>query len=269
MGWGVMYNGAWDYAADVRGYTWGLVQELHFKHWSFFYAGALEPKAANSSHLDRRILVNRGDNFEGDYRYSLGARAGTVRLLNYENHADMGNYAAAIKLAQATGTVPDVTLTRRNGTLKYGFGVSADQELTKDIGIFGRLGWNDGKTESFAFTAIDRLVTGGISITGRRWRRPNDTVATELTASGLTAVHAEYLALGGHDFLLGDGRLEYGPETIEESYYSARLFPGFFAAFDLQHIANPAYNESRGPVWVESIRLHMEFGKETFAKKNN
>ena len=159
-----------------------------------------------------------------------------------------------------------MTSTRRNGTLKYGFGLNMDQELTKEAGIFGRLGWNDGKTESFEFTAIDRLATGGISITGKRWRRQFDTAATELTVSGISSVHKEYLARGGYDFLIGDGRLRYGSEYIWETYYSARLFPGFFASFDLQHVSNPAYNRDRGPVWIPSIRLHMELGKTTFSK---
>jgi carbohydrate-selective porin OprB len=183
-----------------------------------------------------------------------------VRLLEYLNHSAAGTYAEAIQSAKETGAAPDITATRRAGTLKYGFGINTEQELTSDIGVFARLGWNDGKTESFAFTAIDRLATGGISIAGKRWRRPFDTLATELTAGGLSAVHAQYLALGGHDFLIGDGRLEYGPEYVSETYYSARLFPGFFASFDLQHVANPAYNRDRGPIWISSIRLHWELG---------
>ena len=121
--------------------------------------------------------------------------------------------------------MPDVTATRRNGTLKYGVGLNVEQEITKDIGVFGRLGWNDGKTESFAFTAIDRLATAGVSVTGTRWKRPDDTVATEFTAGGISGVHASYLARGGLDFLIGDGKLRYGPESISETYYSARLFP--------------------------------------------
>ena len=261
MGWAVMYNGAWDYAADVRGYTWGWVHEFHTRNWSLRYGSAFEAKVANGSQFDRRILRDRGDNFEEEYRYTARNHPGAVRVLEYANHADAGTYSQAIQLAKETGGVPDVTATRRAGTIKYGFGVNAEQELTKDIGIFARLGWNDGKTESFAFTAIDRLAQGGVSVTGTRWRRPFDTVATELTVSGLSAVHEQYLALGGHDFLLGDGRLQYGPEYVSESYYSARLFPGFFASFDLQHVANPAYNQNRGPVWISSIRLHIEVGK--------
>jgi hypothetical protein len=260
ISWAAMYNGAWDYPADVRGYTWGWVHEFHARNWSFRYASAAMPKVANGLRFDRRILRNRGDVFEGEYRYDVRKHPGAVRALEYLNHADAGTYSEAILLAKQTGAVPDVTATRRTGTLKYGFGINTEQEITSDIGVFARLGWNDGKTESFAFTAIDRLVTGGVSIAGKRWRRPFDTVASELTVGGLSAVHAQYLALGGHDFLIGDGRLQYGPEYVWESYYSGRVFPGFLASFDLQHVANPAYNQNRGPVWISSIRLHWELG---------
>ena len=269
MGWGVMYNGAWDYAADVRGYTWGWVHEIHTQSWSFRYASALVSKVANGEQLDRRILVNRGDVFEVERRYTLGKHAGAVRLLNFENHYDGGSYAAAIRLAEQTGGVPDVTATRRNGTFKYGFGVNLQQEIKNDVGVFARLGWNDGKTESFEFTAIDRVATGGISVAGSRWRRSSDTVATELTVSGISGIHALYLADGGHDFLIGDGRLEYGPEYIWETYYRAQLFKGVFASFDLQHVANPAYNQQRGPLWISSVRLHIEFGKNAFSKRQS
>jgi high affinity Mn2+ porin len=268
MGWGVMYNGAWDYPADVRGYDWGIVQELHTRNWSFRYGIAAEPRVANGSQFDRRLFRDHGQTFEEERRYSLRAHAGAVRVLEYDNRADAGNYAEALKLADATGTAPSVAATRRPGTLKYGLGISMDQEITKEIGIFARLGWNDGKTESFAFTAIDRLVTGGVSLGGQRWHRQFDTVATEITACGLSGAHASYLAHGGYDFLIGDGRLEYGPETTWESYYSARLFPGFFASLDFQHVNNPAYNEDRGPVRIYSLRLHMEFGKNTFSKSD-
>jgi len=266
MGWAVMYNGAWDYPADVRGYTWGWVHELHLKNWSFRYASAAMPRVANGLRFDRRLFRNRGDVFESERRYSINKHAGTLRLMNYENHADAGTYSQAILQAEQKGGVPDVTSTRRNGTLKYGFGVNAEQEITSDIGVFMRLGWNDGKTESFAFTAIDRLATGGVSVTGQRWRRKSDTIASELTVSGISGVHATYLADGGHDFLIGDGRLEYGPEYVWESYYSAKVFPGMFATFDLQHVSNPAYNQARGPVWISSVRLHFEVGKNTFSK---
>jgi high affinity Mn2+ porin len=260
MAWGVMYNGAWDYPADTRGYTWGMVHEFHTRNWSWRYGAVAEPRTANGPRFDRRLFVDRGDVFEAERRYSLGDRSGALRLLGYLNHSDSGSYADALRLAQQTGTTPDVTSVHRAGTLKYGTGVSFDQELSRDLGVFTRLGWNDGKTQAFAFTAIDRLASAGVSMKGVRWKREDDVVATSFTASGISGVHALYLARGGSDFLIGDGRLSYAPEYLWETYYSARLFPGLHATFDLQHYNNPAYNHDRGPVWVESIRLHMEFG---------
>ncbi len=264
MGWSLMYNGAWDYPADTRGYTWGWFHEFHTRNWSLRYGSAAEPKVANGLRFDRRILRDRGDMFEAERRFEIRKHPGAVRLLDFLLHSDSGNYAKALLLSEQTGTRPDVTATRQVGTLKYGVGVSADQELTRDIGVFSRLGWNDGKTESFVFTAIDRMASGGVSVGGRSWRRKNDVVASAFIASGLSGVHASYLAHGGYDFLIGDGRLNYTPEYVWESYYSARLFSGFFTTFDAQYITNPAFNHDRGPLWAYSIRLHLELSKASF-----
>jgi high affinity Mn2+ porin len=267
LAWGVMYNGAWDYPADTRGYTWGIVNEFHTHNWSLRYGASAEPRVANGGRFDRRVFRDRGDTFEVERRYSVGDHPGAVRLLGYLNHTDSGSYADALRLADQTGTRPDITAVHHAGTLKYGTGVSFDQEVYRDVGVFTRLGWNDGKTQDFAFTAIDRLASTGVSVKGTRWKRKEDVVATSFTASGISGVHAVYLARGGFDFLIGDGRLNYAPEYLWESYYSARLFPGFYATFDLQHYNNPAYNHDRGPVWVESVRLHMEFGLKPWKAK--
>jgi high affinity Mn2+ porin len=265
LGWAVMYNGAWDYPADVRGYTWGWVHELHTRNWSFRYGSGAMPRVANGLRFDRRVFRNRGDVAEVERRYSIGAdRPGTIRFLAYQNRANAGTYREALNLAAATGGVPDVTATRRNGTRKFGVGLNWDQQVTENAGLFGRLAWNDGKTESFAFTAMDQLATLGVSLVGARWKRPFDTVATEFTAGGISAVHRAYLAAGGHDFLIGDGKLTYGLESIWETYYNARLVPWFFAGPDVQRVWNPAYNRDRGPLWILSLRLHIEMGKDTF-----
>jgi high affinity Mn2+ porin len=267
MAWGVMYNGAWDYPADTRGYTWGMVHEFHARNWSVRYGSVAEPRKANGLRFDRRLLRDRGDVFEGEYRYSLGDRPGAMRLLGYLNHTDSGSYADALRLAAQTGITPDITAVHRAGTLKYGTGFNLEQEISRDAGFFVRLGWNDGKTQDFAFTAIDRLASGGVSVKGTSWKRKDDVAATSFTASGISGVHAVYLARGGLDFLIGDGKLNYAPEYVWETYYSARLIGGFFATFDLQRVANPAFNQDRGPVWVESIRLHMEFGLRPMGAK--
>lgn len=261
MGWAIMYNGAWDYPADTRGYTWGWVHEFHTRRWSLRYGSAAMPRFANGLRFDRRVFRDRGDVFEGEVDYAPGGHQGALRLLSYLNHSRAGTYAEAVHLAEATGTTPDVTATSRPGTLKYGFGINAEQEIRKGIGVFGRLGWNDGKTQSFAFAVIDRLASAGVSVDGGRWKRPADTAAAALTVTGLAGVHAQYLARGGFDFMIGDGALNYGPEYSFETYYRARLIEDLFATVDLQRVTNPAYNRDRGPVWIGSLRLHVEWGK--------
>jgi high affinity Mn2+ porin len=244
------------------------VHEFHTRRWSVRYGSAAEPKVANGMRFDRRLFRDRSDMFEGEIHYRPGGHDGAIRLLNFLNQTDSGTYADALQLARQAGTTPDINAVRKAGTLKYGFGINLEQEITKNIGAFVRLGWNDGKTQSFAFTAIDRLASGGISVTGAKWHRPFDTVASGFTASGLSAVHAAYLAAGGLDFIIGDGTLRYGPEYVSESYYSARVVPGMFATFDLQRVVNPAFNRDRGPVWIPSIRLHLELSKDSFLHKN-
>jgi hypothetical protein len=257
MGWGVMYNAAWDYPADTRGYTWGWVHELHMKRWSVRYGSAAVPRVANGLRFDRRFLRNRGDLFEGELRVEPKRHPGAIRALTYFNHTDSGHYADALKLT----TPPDIAAVHRSGTLKYGFGLNVEQELSKDVGVFGRLGWNDGKTESFAYAIVDRLASAGVSVTGTRWGRSHDTAATAFTVVGISGVHGLFLANGGLDFMIGDGALRRGTERTWESYYAAELVKGFFTTVNLQHITNPAYNRDRGPVWVASLRLHLEFGK--------
>ncbi len=113
MAWGVMYNGAWDYPADTRGYTWGIVQEFHTKNWAFRYGIAAEPKVANGSQLDRRLFRDHGQTWEAERRYSFHKHDGAIRVLGYANRAQAGTYAEALKLAAQTGTTPDVVATRR------------------------------------------------------------------------------------------------------------------------------------------------------------
>ena len=130
LGWGIMYNGAWDYPADVRGYTWGWMHEFHTRRWTVRYANAAEPRVANGLRFDRRLFVNRGDMFEGEIHYSEGEHPGTLRLLGFALHTNSGDYAEALRLGQQTGSVPDITAVRRNGTLKYGFGINLEQQIT-------------------------------------------------------------------------------------------------------------------------------------------
>lgn len=261
LNWTVDNNGAYDYAADTRGYTDAAMLEYDDHWFTVRFAEALMPKVANGIFLDADIARARAENLEFEARGNLFLhRAGVVRFLSYLNHADMGNYRQAIENYETNPTAPpDIIATRRPGRKKYGFGLNFEQQLFGPLSAFGRLGWSDGRKESFAYTEVDRTLEVGGFATGGSWRRGNDRSGAVFVMNGIAADHREYLALGGLGFLLGDGGLTYGHEKIFEGFYDAHLWRGFFASFDLQHINNPGYNQARGPVTVPGLRFHVDF----------
>jgi high affinity Mn2+ porin len=260
MNWALVNNGPYDYAADTRGYTYGLVAELYSKSWAARFGEMLMPTVANGIDLDWNIARARGENFEFEYHPSLlPKRASIVRALAFVNHANMGSYRDAINgYLSGRDVVPDITLYRRQGTVKYGFGLNAEQELSHLWRAFGRLGWNEGANESYAYTEIDRSAQVGTDFQGLPWHRPQDKIGTAFVANGISGDHRRYLALGGYGFIIGDGGLNYGLEKIFETYYTAHLWRGISFALDYQHVTNPGYNRDRGPASVVGFRIHVE-----------
>jgi hypothetical protein len=258
--WALVNNGAYDYAADTRGYTYGLVAEYYDGPWAARFGEMLMPTVANGQVLDWNISRARGENFEAEYHAAfLPRRASVVRGLAFVNHANMGSYREAINgYLSGKDPVPDITLYRQQGRVKYGFGLNAEQELTPLWRVFGRLGWNEGANESYAYTEIDRTGQIGCDVRGKRWRRPADKAGAAFVANAISGDHRRYLALGGLGFILGDGALNYGLEKIFETYYTAHIWRGISVAVDYQHVTNPGYNRDRGPVSVLSFRLHVE-----------
>jgi hypothetical protein len=261
LNWTVDSNGAYDYAANTRGYTDGAILEYDDHWWTARFAEALMPKTANGTYLDADIARARAENLELEARGKrIFNRPGTVRLLSYLNHANMGNYEKAIaEFLDHETTTPNIVATRQQGRHKYGFGLNFEQEIAPNVGVFGRLGWSDGRNESFAYTEDDRTGELGVFAMGNSWHRHNDRVGAAIVGNGIVSAHQEYLALGGLGFVLGDGGLTYGHEKIVESFYTAHLWRGFSMTYDFQHINNPGYNHARGPVAVSTFRFHTEF----------
>lgn len=265
LNWTTDNNGAYDYAANTRGYTDGAMIEYDDRTWSLRFAEVLMPKTANGINLDADITRARSENLETEFRGNFLGRlrrghTGAIRLLSYVNHADMGSYREAIEAFLAgQGARPDITAHRRQGRIKYGLGLDFEQELTSHLNFFGRWGWNDGRNESFAYTEVDRTLELGADLKGQGWRRRNDKIGGVFTMNAISGDHRRYLALGGLGFLLGDGGLTYGREKIAEGYYTLHVWRGMFASFDLQRIWNPGYNQDRGPVIVPTLRAHVDF----------
>ena len=257
LNWALMTHGAYDYAADARGYSWGVALEYYYDDWAVRAGRFLQPKQPNQLALDPRIFQHYGDQAEIERGYAVFERSGKLRLLAFRNRAVMARYDDALDLAARTGTVPDLNMVRNGEQVKHGFGLNLEQSLTENVGAFARASWADGQTETYAFTEIDRSTSGGISIKGERWGRGDDTLGIAFARNDLSTAHRDYLAAGGLGFFLGDGRLNYGSEQILEAYYRFQLGAYVQLSPDVQYIANPGDNRDRGPAQVYSLRLHI------------
>jgi hypothetical protein len=259
--WSVDNNGAWDYAADTRGYTVGAVADYEDRNWGFRFAEALMPKVANGIDLVWRPWQVHAENWEYELRRGVvPKKAGVIRLLAYTNYANMGIYREAVaQYKEGLVKVPDITQHPWHVTRKYGFGINVEQNLNRYFTAYARWGWDDGRTESFAYTEIDSTINQGVGGNGALWHRKQDRAGVAFVSNGIKKDHQIYLADGGSGFLLGDGKLNYGRENILESYYTAHVWRGIYIAPGAQHINNPGYNRDRGPVVVPSLRAHVEF----------
>ncbi|HEY2901893.1 MAG TPA: carbohydrate porin [Polyangia bacterium] len=255
--WAMFASGAWDYPADTRGYTYGVLADLAIGWWSARAGVAVEPKVANGLQMDWNVAKAHALMAEYEARYTFHELWGATSALVFLNQAHMGLYQQVLNDPAATGD--DVANTRayRN---KYGFAVSVEQQLTRrGLGSFLRLSANDGATETWAFTEIDRSLAVGLVQDGELWRRNRDSAGAAVVINGLSASHRQYLAGGGYGFIIGDGALSYAPEVLGEIYYTVAVADYLWASVIYQPIANPAYNSARGPVQVFSARVKAAF----------
>jgi high affinity Mn2+ porin len=262
MNWAFMNNGAYDYAANTRGYTFGFVAELVKPSWTLRVGTALEPRYANGPDLDEKYFKTNSENIEFEKRWATSkGRKGVLRLLGYYNINHAPKYRDVINdKLNGTDTTLDVIFGKQYGGKKPGLGINGEQELTASISAFLRLGWNNGKTASWAFAEIDNTVSGGIRIYGNSWHRKADNIGVALLSNGISKDHRDFLAVGGYGFMIGDGQLpNYGREDIAEAFYECKLFANIWGTLDYQFVNHPAYNKDRGPVSLFAARVHVEF----------
>ena len=258
LNWALLTHGAYDFAADSRGYSWGGAVEYFDQDWVFRIGRFLQPRQSNGLPLDWRFFVHYGDQAEIERDYQWGTLPGKIRLLAFRNVVVAGAYRDALRDAAQSGNIPDVGNVRKQQS-KYGVGVNWEQLLSPTLGLFVRAAANNGATETYAFAEIDRSLSSGITARGQNWGRPEDVLGVALAQHSLLIAHRDYLAAGGLGFFVGDGRIRYKAEQIFETYYNLNLRKSSALAFGFQRIFNPAYNADRGPVSVGSARLHVEF----------
>ena len=254
-----LFNTAWDYASDTRGYSIGASIAFVHPTWRLIFGSYQVPTTRNGMILDSEIYHARGDNVELSL---LPNRIGTViRLLAFHNEGRMGDYREAMAIGAATGTVPSTLADEQPGRTKYGFGVNIEQPLANngDTGLFARLGWANGANSTWSYTEVDRQASMGLQVSGVNWGRSDDRFGIGVAADGLTGSHRHYLAEGGIGMLIGDGALSYGLEEVCEAYYRIQLGRFVQLSPDFQYIENPGYNRDRGPVKVYGMRLHISY----------
>ena len=257
LNWSIIDSGAFDYAADSWGYTFGGAMEWTQDWWTvrggvFQLSEIPNGKVAGVDFRQNALMA------EFEARHQMRGHPGKIKLLVFRNHGRMASYRDAVQRGLDTASAPDVALVRQVGS-RSGLTLNLEQELGNDLGAFARFGVNDGSKEAYEFSDINKSVSAGISMKGDRWGRHDDTIAAALVVNGLSGNARDYFSAGGLGILIGDGALNYGSEKIVETYYTLRANTHLALTVDYQHIVNPAYNHDRGPVNIFGLRLHGEF----------
>lgn len=255
MNWALMSAGSWDFPADTRGYTWGIVVEYVRPDWSLRASTVMVPEVANGLAMDPHVTKAHSETFELEIPYRFSGESGTARLEYFHTLAHMGNYRQAI---DDSSYHLDVRRTRAYGRTKNGITLNIEQHLERSLGAFVRAGWSDGRNETWAFTEIDQSLSGGVLLESPFGDRPQDAAGAGVTVNGLSADHREYLARGGYGFIIGDGRLNYAAEIVSETFLRIQIKSFLAVTGDYQLVFNPAYNRDRGPVHVFGLRVHIE-----------
>lgn len=261
--WSLWANGAWDYPANTRGYTYGLIAELIKPQSSLRISSVAEPRIANAPQLEYHLNGAHGETAEYKHHLFGSKLPGSIGVIIFYNHSRSPSYAdglLAVKNNNAyiLSVIQGYVEGKEYGGKKMGVAINFEKAITNDIGVFSRAGWNDGKYASWAFTEIDRTFNMGLSVKGTKWKRDNDVLGIASVWNGISSLHRYFLEAGGYGFIIGDGRLKYSIENIVEVYYSAVISKLFFLSFDYQLVNHPGYNKDRGPVNAGAVRFHIE-----------
>jgi high affinity Mn2+ porin len=273
----------WDYPADSIGFTTGIAFELNQKDWALRYGWFQLPSVPNGLTSDDRIFTypiapgertsdgefwkQWGMIVELERRWHIEDHPGAIRFQAWLDHGFLASFNAATPLLIASppppNTPPGVEITVPAAAFgfhfKYGFGVNWEQEVAKNLGVFGRVGWQDGQTAAATFNDTNWTVQLGVSVKGAAWCRPDDTYGLMGNLAGASSAQQAFLKAGGTGILNGDGNLTYACEKSLETYYDVAINKNFHLAFDYQFFADPTFNRDRGPISVFALRLHGEY----------
>ncbi len=253
MNWALMTGGAYDFASDTRGNTWGALVEYFVPGRVIRFSVSAPSSTPNGPNFDFNFPEAHGFNFDIRQNFSLFKNKATFGLTGFLNNT------LGARFNDIVYTQPDsVAKTRKNYHQKYGGVVSLEQGF-RHWAWFAMGSWADGQTENWGFTQIDHSLAGGVVLFGQRWNRPMDRVGLAGVVNGLSNDQRSFLQRGGNGFIIGDGNLNYSQEKIVEAYYSVKVGTNMYLTLDYQYVWDMAFNADRGNIGVWGVRSHVEF----------
>ena len=255
-----LFNTAWDYASDTRGYTIGV--SIAVVHPTV----AVDRRELSGADDEERhptsttiSIMRRGDKSS---LISRPNKIGTViRLLAFHNEGNMGDYREAMTIGRAAGTVPDAAADEQPGRTKYGFGINIEQPLANDgeTGLFARAGWANGTNSAWSYTEVDRSASMGLQVSGRNWGRPGRPFRHRRCGRRAFRLSQALSRGRGHRHAHRRRGPQLRPRRVFETYYRIQLGRFVQLSPDFQYIQNPGYNRDRGPVKVYGMRLRVSY----------
>ena len=257
MNWSLMSNAGWDYPANTRGYTEGFVVEMIKPMHALRFSICKVPTWANGPDLDPHILKANSFTLEGEQKYKMFNQNGTFRLLFTYTRSKAPKISDVVNnYISGVDTSLDIINSNKYGGKKYGYAASWEHSFTPNLTMLIRNSWNDGRYATWAFTEVD----ASSSVLFRKYKifTDDDNFGLAFVKNDLSADHIRFYQLGGYGFMIGDGKLNYSPEMIMETFYKINYNRYMSLTFDYQYVINPAYNKDRGPVSVYAMRVHIE-----------
>lgn len=129
----------------------------------------------------------------------------------------------------------------------WGFGLSFDQAITEEIGLFLRGGYQDDDLYAF-----DYFISLGGQLRGKRWNRPEDAVGIAYGIATLSDEYKRFKAWEGKEYLNKD-------EGHLEVYYRIQLNDKISISPDFQVLFHPEGDSRDDNVYLGAIRGRMEF----------
>jgi high affinity Mn2+ porin len=270
LNWSVLNNGAFDFGSDAWSTTYGAAAEWYQGIFAL-RGGIFDMSASPAGGGDSAQAYGLDSTFhqfelvgEIEERHELWGQPGKLKITGFLIRGNTGSYQDAINLAAQPGPlfgdVTDALAAVRHYQSRPGVLLNLEQQVTETVGLFARAGWADGNVEPWDNTDIDSTLEAGVSLNGKLWNRPDDTIGIAGILNGISSAHAAYFNAGGLGIIIGDGQLPHpGLEQIIETYYSYAISPSTKVSLDYQFVGNPAYNTDRGPVNIFAGRFHWQF----------